>query len=568
MYIPRLTVLVAACALSLAGCSTLATDTKPQFLRSYEPTASEEPEVGPQPGQEPDLLLREFFSASAIPTGDYAAARAFLAPSIRQTWAPDGNTLVVNAVDITTVFDSSNSNRRVFTVRGSVIGTLEEGGSYLPENGAYEAEITMEKIQGEWRVTDLPQNVVIERTELRNQYQPQNLYFYESTGSSLIADRRWIFSGENSLNTELVTMIMEGPSARIKPAVADIVPRDAIFAGMEGGVYRFTGMADMDESQRRRFAAQLVWTLSNAGVPGPYSATADGTNLVPDVELLTTDDFVEFNPRTSADSVPALYAVIDANVHSVMGNEATPVAGPLGASGEVQSAEVSANGVIAAVRVSGNGKSQLVIGELGGPLIESIEGRTLSRPSLEHDRDAAWIVVDGTTVVRLVPSSDKNRIVEREVNTSALEGIPGEISVLRLSPAGARVAMIIDGRIFTGVVTRVSPGETRIVNVHELATELGGTALTLDWQPDGSLIVGTSTPEAPVWRLEQDGSSLSMLPAGNITAPVVSIAANRSTIYATDARTMLQFSPSETDAVFWREVPGLQGLRAAPIVAD
>lgn len=122
--------------------------------------------------------------------------------------------------------------------------------------------------------------------------------------------------------------------------------------------------------------------------------------------------------------------------------------------------------------------------------------------------------------------------------------------------------------MYTGVVQHTTTGERKIVNVHEMATEIGGTALSLDWQPDGSLLVGTSAADTPVWRVEQDGSAVSSLPSGNVTAPVVAVAASGSTLYITDAHATLQLPASGSETSFWREVPGLQGQRSVPAVAN
>ncbi|MCP9186151.1 LpqB family beta-propeller domain-containing protein, partial [Acinetobacter baumannii] len=72
---------------------------------------------------------------------------------------------------------------------------------------------------------------------------------------------------------------------------------------------------------------------------------------------------------------------------------------------------------------------------------------------------------------------------------------------------------------------------------------------------------------SPVWRIEQDGSSATTLASGNITAPVVAVAASPTTLYITDSHALLQLPAESTDNSFWREVSGLQGLRSSPIVA-
>ena len=154
-----------------------------------------------------------------------------------------------------------------------------------------------------------------------------------------------------------------------------------------------------------------------------------------------------------------------------------------------------------------------------------------------------------------------------EVDKDAFGDATGAISVLRLSHSGVRVAMIIDGRVYLGTVSRPAPGERKITNLVQIAPSIGNTALTLDWQHDGSLLVGTSSPDTPVRRVELDGSEVTPLSAGNITAPVVAVASSTNNIYVTDSRAVLQLPSNGPSSTFWREVPALQGTRAAPVVA-
>lgn len=549
-----------------SACSTLPRDTDPQVIRSFQPMPEEAPPVGPEPGQEPDLLLRDFYSASAIPAGDYEAARLFLGEEAARSWEPDDSRFLVDAIDLTTSSTSSSSDERTFNVRGNIIGSLRAGGSYVSENSGYEAQIKMQRINGEWRIVDLPDGVVFERNELRNQYQPQALYFYDQTGRTLVNDRRWLYSGRDSLDVELITLLMQGPSEGLAPATKSFIPTEAEFLGVENGIYRFSGMSALNEDERLKVAAEIVWVLSNAGVQGPYSIEADGAPLVEGLDSMTTDDFADFNPRVAANTVAPLYAVNEGRILRISANTATPLGGTLGEDNTVESADIAADGEVAAVRTDGD-RSQLMIGNIGGEVSESVSARTISRPTFEFGGRAAWVVIDGNRIIRAVRSSTTGEVAEAEVNSSALSDIDGEISVLRLSRTGARVAMIIGGSVYIGVVERSESGDYRIGDVRAMASELGETALSLDWQADGSLVVGTSTPETPVWRIEQDGSSVSTLPSGNITAPVVSIAASPSTLYLTDFHAMLQL-PIESDSTYWREVPGLQGRRSAPIVAD
>lgn len=486
---------LAITALSLSACSTLPSASDPQVLRSFSPQPEVDPAVGPTPGQEADLLVREFYSAAAIPSSDYSAARSFLSPEAAENWNPEESMRIVDLIELTSQ-NTQGSNQRTFTVRGSVIGSIASGGSYVPENSGYETTIRMEQVDGEWRITDLPDGVVFERTELRNHYQPLPVYFYRQTGSVLVTDRRWLFGSQTSLDAQLITLLLEGPSARIAPATTTVVPEEATFVGFEDGVYNFAGMQNMSADDRLRFAAELVRTLSHAGVQEPYSVTADGAPLVENLESMTTDDFAEYNPRVASNSVAPLYALNDGNILQVSGNAAEPLEGSLGDSGNIESADISANGVVAAVRREGD-ESQLIFGEVEGQPEEALQAETISRPTFENAGQAAWAVVEGDEIMRLVRSPQTGEVTTTRVDKSELDDIDGEISVIRLSNSGAQAAMIIGGEVYIGVVERQRSGDFRLTNVYNPASELGGTALSLDWQADGSLVVGTSTQETP-----------------------------------------------------------------------
>ncbi|MDO5511661.1 MtrAB system accessory lipoprotein LpqB [Corynebacterium sp.] len=548
----------------LVGCTTLPNNTEPQAVRSFEPQIEEDSNLGPQPGREPDLLLRDFYTANAHPTQDYQVARSYLAKDTAQQWNPHDSVLVVNRIDLVTAAGAT-SEERTFNVRGAVVGRIAPGGAYEPEHGVYEATVEMVRANGEWRIESLPSGVVLERTELRNQFQPQRLFFLDPTGQVLVSDRRWIYSGHQSLDTALVTLFMEGPSPSLEPGVREVLPPEATFAGVFDGAYHFTGFADVDADARLLFAAQLVWTLAVANVPEPYSVVVDGEPLEPGYETLSTDDVAEFNPRVNQTAPVPLYALTDGVVSRVASNQVTAVEGELGQIGGIESVDISAEANAAVVRREGD-ESVLLTGVLDGDLTEVLRAETISRPTFEVDSKNQWVVVDGERLVRVVQSGPSGEVSDSEVVIDS--DAEGEISVIRLSGSGARIAMIIEGRVHVGVVERPGPAERRVVNVRELAPQLGGTALSLDWQPDGSLLVGTSTPETPVWRVEQDGSAATSLPSGNITAPVVAVAATPSMLYLTDAQATLQLPTTGGDSVFWREVSGLQGQRAAPVAAN
>ena len=563
----------AAVVLFVSGCSTLPSDTGPQVVGTYQRQEDSPGEViAPQPGDDPDLTLRDFYQASAVPGNDHEVARGFLTDTARGAWDASGDVMVVDSLDIVTApanKQSSKDNERAFTVRGTIIGRLKSGGAYVPENEGYEAVIYMKMQDDRWRVDGLPAGVVMERNEMRNHYAPQSLYFYKQSNDALVPDRRWLYKGGEESESTLITLLMEGPSASIAPATRRAAGENVTYAGYdrEQG-YQFEGLVDLDAHDRTLFAAQLVWTLSKAGHTGPFKVKADGGDLVEGMDSLSVDDFADYNPEESSTALSKLYALNEGNLLEVDDGVAEPVQSTLGSSGDVQSVDVADSGLVAAVRRKSNNDFSLQIGELDGQLQDAVDGPTLARPTFEYNGQAAWTVVDGDRIVRVVRSKTTGRISKSEVDARSIDDIEGEISVIRLSHSGARVAMVIDGHVYIAAVAQSSSGDKRIVNAREVGPEVSGSALSLDWNMDGSLIVGTSSSQSPVWRIEQDGSSASTMPTGNITAPVVAVASSPTKLFITDSHAMIELPSTVMDETNWREVSGLQGRRSSPIVSN
>lgn len=568
---PRKEALRCAAAVSLVsmlvGCTTLPTNTEPHAIRSFEQDRPDAPVIAPQADQQPDLLVRDFFQASAHPTNDFEAARSFLTPAASGAWKPGEKKLIVDGLDLKTVVDENEQQTgQTFLVNARVIGELWPGGAFVPGSGQFEGQFDVEKVDGQWRISNLPNDVVVERSALDREYTHTNLYFFDAAGQSLVTDKRWVYSREKSLDDELVNMLLEGPAQRLQPALGSELPDSVTYSGHNDGRYEFSGFHEADEKMRARFAAQVVWTLAMAGVNGPYSIYADGSPLVGGKPELNTGDFADLDPSENAPADHAVYALAGGNIFELIDDRAEALEGRMGSAGQIESIDITTDGSFAAVLKDGPGDTKpFVMGEKGQDYKEVLTARTLTRPTFESDHNVAWVVADGERIVRAVRSSTSGDINTSDVSIDLPGDVDAEISVVRLSRTGARAIIIADGRLFVGVVER-SGEERSIINVSEYAPDLGGV-VAADWQPDGSLIVGTSNPLQPVVRVEQDGFSTEPLPAGNITAPVVAVAATDSTIYATDSRSIMELPAKQRNQPFWREVPGLQGIRSAPIVA-
>ena len=561
---------VLSVAVLVSSCASLPNSSEPQSLKRLDNPSSQQ-DSGPISGREPDLLLRDFYANSANPLKQYAQARNYLTPDANNQWKPGPETVIIDRIGMSRN-STAGADHVSYTVTGTIVGTLGEGGAYNPRNEDYRAVVTLERRDGEWRIAELPNQAIIERTELRNRYIPRDLYFFDPTGNTLVPDRRWMFAGTNTQDTALISLLLAGPSPTLAPGVMDELPNSAAYTRTNNGVYELTGLSSLSEAARRRLAAQLTWTLALAEISEPFSFSIDGDLVRNDRNnpKLSVNDFPEYNPSASGTSAGVLYALTNGKASSISDGNVVAVPGFLGTNGGIESMDVASlnhTNVAASVvttNAEGDKKSQLYMGPVDGDS-KILTAATLTKPTFEANSQAVWTVMDGNKVMRVAQSSSSSSISQTEVDTSELGENHGDISVLRLSPTGVQAAFIVDGRVYVATVARPTAGDRKLTNVRELVPAIGDSAITLEWSVNSTLLVGTVSTDTPVWRAEVDGSSAIPLSSGNIVAPVVAVSSNSSTVFITDSRAALQLSTSG-NSTYWREVPGLEGARSITIV--
>ena len=562
---------VLSVAVLVSSCASLPNSSEPQSLKRLDNPSSQQ-DSGPISGREPDLLLRDFYANSANPLKQYAQARNYLTPDANNQWKPGPETVIIDRIGMSRN-STAGADHVSYTVTGTIVGTLGEGGAYNPRNEDYRAVVTLERRDGEWRIAELPNQAIIERTELRNRYIPRDLYFFDPTGNTLVPDRRWMFAGTNTQDTALISLLLAGPSPTLAPGVMDELPNSAAYTRTNNGVYELTGLSSLSEAARRRLAAQLTWTLALAEISEPFSFSIDGDLVRNDRNnpKLSVNDFPEYNPSASGTSAGVLYALTNGKASSISDGNVVAVPGFLGTNGGIESMDVASlnhTNVAASVvttNAEGDKKSQLYMGPVDGDSTKILTAATLTKPTFEANSQAVWTVMDGNKVMRVAQSSNSSSISQTEVDTSELGENHGDISVLRLSPTGVQAAFIVDGRVYVATVARPTAGDRKLTNVRELVPAIGDSAITLEWSVNSTLLVGTVSTDTPVWRAEVDGSSATPLSSGNIVAPVVAVSSNSSTVFITDSRAALQLSTSG-NSTYWREVPGLEGARSITIV--
>lgn len=558
----------------LSGCTTLPGESAPEVVSSYATSPTLEEIITPKPGNPSDLMLRDFITASAQPLVNHEAARRFLTEEANERWQADGDVFVLDKMDIASD-GSARQDRIRYKMRGNLIGSVGAGGAYKPMFTGYETTFDMLRVDGEWRIDNLPNAIIVDRNDFATMYQPRTVYFLNQKGTALVPDRRWVYTRQQSLPAALISLLIAGPRTELTQGVRTMLPKDATAqtrnVAAQGVSVEFTGLTSLGSAEREMLAAQVVWTLAASEVRGPYHITADGVALSEQVgEAWQVQDVSRFDP--GAEVQMPLRAIIGGRLVQVT-SDGTEVRRNPGWAGQnsVESVAINPQGSVFAV-VTGSDEQQrsLLIGQEDGTPDVALSAQSLTRPTWGLGSDTVYTVENGRQVVRL-DRRQVGTVVRSDVNMDAVTQLrdPGAaISVFRVSRDSTRAVMLINGQVFVTVIETDANGGQRLGKPVQVGNQIGDTATTVDWHPDGSLVVGTRSADSPLWSVAVDGSTTVPLPARNLSAPVVAVAVSSRVLYATDAGALMQLNLNNEDSnlSFWREVPSLQGRRAAPIL--
>ncbi|MGB3351589.1 MAG: MtrAB system accessory lipoprotein LpqB [Mycobacterium sp.] len=571
--------------LAVAGCAGVPSSSSPQAIGTVErPPPPSLPE--PTPGMDPDVMLREFLKATADPSNRHLLARQFLTESASSSWDDAGSALLIDNV----VFVETRTTERVsVTMRADILGSLSDMGVFETGEGALPdpGPIELVKTTDGWRIDRLPNGVFLDWQQFQATYKRSTLYFADPTGKTVVPDPRYVaVSDPDQLATELVTKLIAGPRPEMDKTVRNLLApplslrgpvtradggRAGVGRGYGGARIDLENLSTTDPQSRQLLAAQIIWTLSRAGINGPYVINADGAALDDRfADGWDTADVAATDPGAVDGAAAGLHALVGGSMVRLDGQRAPRVAGSFGQIPGQTAAALSRGGQLAASIVTERPgapdmASSLWVGPLGGNASQAMDGRSLSRPSWSLD-DAIWVVVDGINVVRVIQDASGQPARIPVDSTAVSTRYPGPIADLQLSRDGTRAAMVIEGRVIVAGVEQTEGGGYALTYPRRLGYGLRDTVVSLSWRTGDDLVVTRTDARNPVAYINIDGVN-SDGPSRNVLMPVTTVAANPSAVYVADGRGVVQLSASSAEGEpGWTEVRPLMAAGALPVL--
>lgn len=554
-------------AASLAGCVSIPTGGPVQSSTVTQGAGGQGQhymQLIPKPpvaGWDPREIVQGFLTASAS-FGYRQIALEYLVPAAR-AWNPAWSALVysdgptVNAPDYQAKGGQKTARKAgrgsaqqtaTVTISGTVQAKLNGTGGYaVPSASAPVASQTtfyLVKLNGQWRISIAPQELLLTSYLFNLDYQPRNLYFFDPTFSYLVPDPAYVPLQATSVD------LMRGLVDDLIRQPDDWLSRDATATAFPDGtrlndvtLNGGTAMVNLtvpagkasDKQLREQMSAQLLYTLSGSGQGGSavqsVELSVNGTPWTPPynqgnpVQQLTQSKY--WPPQGASGKFYYLDSAGNVLEHDVNAGTTAPIARlGRGYSQIAVSPAPQGSQYIAALTAKGGA---LYTGPLNGKLTRE---RGTGYQSMSWDPQGNLWAITNNQIVQLPAADSPGQPLGRPVSVDVFnsDGTPntGPFSALRVAPDGVRMAIIVQGQIlnFGAIVypqgTPASQPTVKIYLSPFYVPQVGASLFSsVTWYgPDD--VITLSEPNQALTEYPVNGGSSTDLPSpahiGSITA--------------------------------------------------
>lgn len=473
---------------------------------------------GPQPGASPQEIVEGFIDAATSPADEWAIARSFLAPDIRESWQPEAGVLIDDPAE--RLYAGVDDDTVTLTL--TAVADVDAAGAYgdTEVGPASLVYALAEQASGEWRITQAPDGVVISEAFFEDVFQPYPVMYWDQSWTYLVPDLRWFPAYGNSA-TRVARALVDGePSPWLAASVVSAFPEDVRLARPSVPVIDGVAQVDLDDealgldaTTRGRMLSQLRESLQAADIVTvemvvggePLTATAAPvrSTRVDARALVRTEASFGWLSGDEVEIIPGLSAAVS--------------------SVDADAVEISPDRDIAAVRLADGSVTAIGVGGTFTPV---------------DDRSGALApTIDGYGFVWSVPATRPDDLiavglegVTHEIDASFPEG--SRITAMQLSRDGTRLAALTSaaGRhlvVVAGVI-RDADGVPVALGEIQRAAALPGEGVDVAWLDDTSVGVLARDGEAMVMITQLIGGegALADAPAGSTTLAGINQAAS------------------------------------------
>ncbi|MGD8216246.1 LpqB family beta-propeller domain-containing protein [Aestuariimicrobium sp. Y1814] len=523
----------------LAGCANIATQGPVQQVGpSPTATATGGVEIDPQPpepGADPERILAGFLAAMSTGEANFASARLYLTPSAQKVWNPDSGTTIYQSENSKPVTTDTSASLNV-----PVVGRLDAEGRYSASQDQLVHDFAMAEVEGEWRIANPPDGLLIARYVFDRYYYPLQVTFLTADGGRYVQEPVYLHVGELT-PTAAVKALLAGPSPWLAPAVTSAIPGDTRLS--VNAVTVTDGIAEVSltdqilplaDVQRIQLAAQIAATLARFDQVDGIRVRMNGQPWqIPGQDpdgVVTVASFPQF--RLLDDQTDsAVYAVQDGLMGVIESDDERrfrPLGGAFGAGGwGDEPGQFALHRSADWIGMVNRQRTALYLGAPEGAAVTQVHtGVDLVRPQVMPDR-STWTIDHASGQPTLVVVSAGGTVTQ--VGLPDLAG--RTVLSFRVSPDRTRIALVVrQGENIQLGMMRVRGTDSLVVDgwrVLQVTSSSGPLTATRDvaWSDTESLLLVAATDSTSafnVYRVRGDGASVENLgPAGGGGQPTM-----------------------------------------------
>lgn len=431
---------VGVVGLLVAGCGKI--PTSGPVYHYNEPTAKATKSSpayspsGPSEGASPSEILKGFINAGTGVENDYAVARQYLTTDLASTWKAEDRTLVYQ--DDVEVDSGKNSDE--YTAGVKVTTSIDDRGIATSFRKADAQTVTakFEQVNGQWRISAVPNGTILSRSEFEQLFHSFTLYFYDPTFTYAVPDIRW-FANRSTVATSIVRVLLQGPAPYLSGSVASAIPggtslmRQSVPISNSSAEVGLTGsgVSDADQLTLERIHTQLEQTLQAGHSANSVRLSVDDksvdTGKLPDYEAAAIDPQVP-NPQVG---------VLDGNLVTYSDGQSRKIAGLV--ADQVHPAHPTMDTQRQTYAYTNDDGSHLAIRSTGGGAKDVDLSGNISSPSFDP-RGWVWGGDKNGSVIALNAQGS-----DQEPQTLSADWLKGQnIHSLQISRDGTR-ALVVTG---------------------------------------------------------------------------------------------------------------------------
>ncbi|HCB57181.1 MAG TPA: hypothetical protein DEP82_04395 [Arthrobacter bacterium] len=175
--------------------------------------------AAPQPGATPENIIDYFYRAGTGYEGDYAVAREYLTQAASVSWKPDQRALVYREAKVV-----STGVDNVYNYQLDVSYSVDVDGiaTQMPEGTIENIPATLTQVDGEWRISAIPDGTAIPEETFKVIYGAYPIYFYDPSFTYAVPDVRWFI--RNKTVKAMTSALLAGPAPYLRGAVVSAFP--------------------------------------------------------------------------------------------------------------------------------------------------------------------------------------------------------------------------------------------------------------------------------------------------------------------------------------------------------